>query len=147
MERAQKPNLGLWSPPGGKVHTNEGESPHQCACREGAEELGILVRPQDLHLTGIVSESHYSGRDHWMMFLFEVTWKLRETPQPHREGRFQFFSKPQLNDLEMPATDRQKIWPLFWQHRGGFFAARCQIQPAGAQIWTLEESRNGTADH
>jgi 8-oxo-dGTP diphosphatase len=34
MERAQEPNLGLWSPCGGKLHTDTGESPYACACRE-----------------------------------------------------------------------------------------------------------------
>jgi 8-oxo-dGTP diphosphatase len=147
MERAQKPNFGVWSPPGGKLHVEEGESPHQCASREAAEELGIIVGPLDLHLAGIVSEQHYSGRDHWMMFLFELTWKLREVPQTHREGRFQFFARNELNSLPMPVTDRQQIWPLFWKYRGGFFAVRCEITPAGAHIWTLEESKNGSADH
>jgi len=28
LERAQEPNRGLWSPPGGKLHTHTGESPH-----------------------------------------------------------------------------------------------------------------------
>ena len=39
MERAQEPNLGLWSPCGGKLHTDSGESPYTCACREAAEEM------------------------------------------------------------------------------------------------------------
>src|SRR5437867_12981835 len=34
LERTQEPNLGLWSPCGGKLHTDEGESPYACACRE-----------------------------------------------------------------------------------------------------------------
>ena len=54
LERAQEPNLGLWSPCGGKLHTDTGESPYACACREAGEELGLTFRPSDLHLTGIV---------------------------------------------------------------------------------------------
>ena len=34
LERAQEPNLGLWSPCGGKLRTDTGESPYACACRE-----------------------------------------------------------------------------------------------------------------
>jgi 8-oxo-dGTP diphosphatase len=147
MERAQEPNLGVWSPPGGKLHIDEGESPHQCGCREAAEELGIIVQPRDLHLAGIVSESHFSGRNHWLMFLFELRWKLRETPPAHREGRFEFFPRAKLNGLPMPVGDRTQIWPLFWKHRGGFFAAHCRIMPAGGREWTLEESPDGRADH
>ena len=51
LERAQEPNLGLWSPCGGKLHTDTGESPYACACREAQEELGLVLSPSDLHLT------------------------------------------------------------------------------------------------
>jgi len=34
LERAQEPNFGLWSPCGGKLRTDLGESPYVCACRE-----------------------------------------------------------------------------------------------------------------
>ena len=43
LERAQEPNLGLWSPCGGKLHTAFGESPYACACREAQEELGLAI--------------------------------------------------------------------------------------------------------
>ena len=46
LERAQQPNLGLWSPCGGKLHMDAGESPYACACREAAEELGLVLRPR-----------------------------------------------------------------------------------------------------
>ena len=80
MERAQQPNLGLWSPCGGKLHTAEGESPYACACREAEEELGLSISAGDLHLTGLVSEHGYEGRSHWLLFLFEVTRKLHVLP-------------------------------------------------------------------
>ena len=147
MERAQEPNLGVWSPPGGKLHTAEGESPHQCGCREAAEELGLIVQPRDLHLTGIITEQHHSGRNHWLMFLFELNWKLRETPADHREGRFEFVHRERLAALKVPDTDREQIWPLFWKYRGGFFAARCFVAHDGKHTWTLEETRDGTTDH
>lgn len=121
-----------------------GESPYACACREAWEELGLTVRPDDLHLSGIVSEH---GPDaHWLMFLFEVKPRLNTLPPPHREGRFAFFSIEALNSIALPETDRDQIWPLFWRHRGGFFAAHCFIHPNGQHEWLLEESRPG-ADH
>ena len=76
VKRAQQPNLGCWSPPGGKLHTDDGESPFACACRE-AQELGLQIRPGDLHLTGIISEHGYQGNAHWLMFLFEVRPSLK----------------------------------------------------------------------
>lgn len=140
LERAREPNRGLWSPPGGKLKMHAGESPFACACREAREELGMEIKPADLHLTGIVSEHGYLGQSHWLMFLFEVRRRLRALPPANREGRFQFFSRAALESLPVPQTDRERIWPLFWQHRGGFFAAHCHCHPDGRNDWTLEES-------
>jgi 8-oxo-dGTP diphosphatase len=145
LERAQEPNLGLWSPCGGKLHTDTGESPYACACREAGEELGLNIGPSDLHLTGIVSEHGYQGQSHWLMFLFEVKKRLTRLPPVHREGRFQFFERAALMDLKMPQTDTEQIWPWFWQHRGGFFAAHCHCDANGQNKWTLEESWKGEA--
>src|ERR1051325_744152 len=93
LHRRQEPNKGLWSPCGGKLHTDEGESPYACACREAQEELGLILSPRDLHLTGIVSEYGFQGQSHWLMFLFEVKPKLNKLPPEHREGRFEFFPR------------------------------------------------------
>jgi 8-oxo-dGTP diphosphatase len=144
LERAQEPNFGCWSPCGGKLNTEIGESPHQCACREASEELGLNLSPSDLHLTGIISESGYQGTSHWLMFLFEVKKKLTVVPPPHREGKFAFFSREEIQNLNLPDTDREKIWPYFWSHRGGFFSAACRCHSDGTCDWNLEESLKGT---
>ena len=140
MERAQEPNRGLWSPCGGKLQTETGESPYACACREAHEELGWRLAPGDLRLAGLVSEHGYLGQSHWLMFLFEIRPRLRVLPPPHREGAFAFFTREQLPGLALPQTDRESIWPWFWQHRGGFFAAHCHCYADGRNAWTLEES-------
>jgi len=140
LERAQEPNFGCWSPCGGKLIQEIGESPYACACREAEEEIGLKIQPTDLHLTGLVSEHGYQGHAHWLMFLFEVKPRLTTLPPPHREGRFTFFKREALGKLKMPATDLEQIWPLFWQHRGGFFAAHCHCHPNGQNDWALEES-------
>ena len=140
IERQREPNRGLWSPCGGKLITEIGESPYACACREAAEEIGLRLKPPDLHLTGIVSEHGYQGQAHWLMFLFEVKPKLSQVPPPHREGRFEFFAAANLSKLALPETDREWIWPSFWQHRAGFFSAHCHARPEGRDEWTLEES-------
>jgi 8-oxo-dGTP diphosphatase len=141
LERAQEPNRGLWSPPGGKLKTADGESPYACACREAREELGLDLATADLHLTGLISEHGYAGQAHWLMFLFEVKLRVRSVPPPMREGRFAFHAHSVLNSLPLPQTDREQIWPLFWQHRGGFFAAHCHCHADGRNEWTLQESR------
>jgi 8-oxo-dGTP diphosphatase len=140
MRRAQEPNFGLWSPPGGKLHADEGESPHACACREAEEEIGIRIRPEEARLTGMITEIGCEGNAHWLMFLFEVTTKLGAVPLPHREGTFLFHSRKAVAGLPLPVTDREMIWPLFWRHRGGFFAARCLTMAGKPNQWTLEQS-------
>jgi len=155
LERAQEPNRGLWSPCGGKLKTETGESPYACACREAEEEIGLRLVPSDLHLTGLVSEHGYQGQAHWLMFLFEIKRRLRQAPPPHREGQFRFHPQSDLPHLRLPQTDQERLWPLFWQHRGGFFAAHCRCGPHGQLNWTVEESRelhpllsrHGRTDH
>jgi len=140
LERAQEPNRGFWSPPGGKLKTDTGESPYTCACREGREEMNLQLTPQDLHLTGLVSEHGYLNTTHWLMFLFEVRPKLRFAPPPMSEGRFEFFPRRALDDLRVPQSDKESLWPLFWRHRGGFFATHCHCFADGKNEWTLEQS-------
>jgi 8-oxo-dGTP diphosphatase len=141
LERAQEPNRGFWSPCGGKLRMDDGESPYACACREAREEIGLVAQPQDFHLTGLVSEHGYQGQAHWLMFLFELKPRLKSLPPPIKEGRFEFFPRDALKKLRLPRTDHEQIWPLFWQHRGGFFAAHCRCRADGTNEWTLEESR------
>jgi 8-oxo-dGTP diphosphatase len=138
--RTQEPNCGLWSPCGGKLLMDSGESPHACACREAKEEIGLALAPGDLHLTGIVSEHGYEGNAHWLMFLFEVKPRLEAVPPPNREGEFRFFGAGEILSLNVPRTDAEQIWPLFWRHRGGFFAAHCRCLGDGSNRWSLEES-------
>ena len=140
LERAQEPNLGKWSPPGGKVRADHGESPYACACREAQEEMGLDLRPDNLHLTGLVSEDGYEGSTHWYIFLFEVLPRLAKPPPPCLEGRFGFFSNDEMAKLDVPRTDREQLWPLFQQHRGGFFSGHCHCLEGDAFEWTTEES-------
>jgi hypothetical protein len=74
------------------------------------------------------------------MFLFEITRLINDLPPAHREGTFAFFPREKLPGLKLPQTDLEQIWPWFWKHRGGFFAAHCHCAPDGTNTWTLEES-------
>ena len=139
LERTREPNAGLWSPPGGKVEVSEGESPYAAAQREAQEELAFSFEIGELHLVGLVSEHGYGEAAHWLMFLFELKMRLEQLPPVHPEGQFGFFRQGDLETLRLPATDRERIWPLFWKHRGGFFAAHCRCSDQG-NIWTVEES-------
>lgn len=147
MRRNREPNCGLWSPSGGKLEARVGESPHECAVREAQEELGISVGTRDIHLTGIVSERGGLDEVHWLMFLFEIKPCLTTIPSPHPEGSFAFFAKDEIQNLPIPVTDREMIWPLFWKHRGGFFAAHCRTMQGEPNYWTLEESIAHSTSH
>ena len=140
LERTQEPNRGFWSPCGGKLKMDVGESPYACACREAEEEMGEKIAPADLHLAGLVSEHGYQGNTHWLMFLFEVKTRLASPPPACPEGRFQFFRRDEIASLKIPQTDREQIWPWFWKFRAGFFAAHCHCHADGRNEWTLEES-------
>lgn len=140
LERAQEPNRGFWSPCGGKLKTEIGESPHACAAREAEEEICLKFQPQDFHLAGLVSEHGFQGQTHWLMFLFELKPRLKNLPGACREGRFQFFSRSALDTLNIPQTDREQIWPWFWRFRGGFFMAHCHCHSDGRNDWTLMEA-------
>lgn len=146
LQRKLEPNLGCWSPCGGKLLTEIGESPYACACREVREEIGLAIQPSELHLTGLISEHGYEGQAHWLMFLFEVKRRLKAIPPNNREGVFRFFSASALDSLRLPQTDREQIWPLFWRCRGGFFAAHCHCHPDGRNDWTVEEATPSCAD-
>jgi 8-oxo-dGTP diphosphatase len=141
LERAQEPNRGFWSPCGGKLKMDIGESPYVCACREAHEEIGLQLAPTDLHLAGLISEHGYQGQTHWLMFLFEIKVKLKSLPPVHAEGRFEFFPREKISSLKIPQMDREQIWPWFWQYRGGFFAAHCHCCADGRNDWTLEETK------
>ena len=140
MRRKTEPNQGLFSPPGGKLQIDTGESPHTCAIREAREEIALPLQPTDLHLTGVISEHGYEDQAHWLMFLFEIKPPLTKLPPANAEGTFQLSTREQLDTLALPVTDREQIWPLFWQHRGGFFAAHCRCTKGEPNKWSLEQS-------
>lgn len=140
LHRVKPPNRDLYSPIGGKLETTIGESPTACAVREIQEEVGLDVSPNELHLTGIVSENAYEGQTHWLMFLYELTRpvELPEEAMEFDEGRLEWHDRDSILSLPIPSTDRSVIWPLFWQHRGSFFAVHidCSAQPGR---WRLEQ--------
>lgn len=141
LHRAKPPNLDLYSPIGGKLEQATGESPTMCAKREIQEEAGLDIALEDLHLTGVVSERAFEGKGHWLMFLFEVTRPVSLAPEAmvFDEGRLEWHDPSTIDQLPLPDSDREVIWPLFWQHRGGFFAAH--LDCGGETLdWRLEQS-------
>jgi len=54
---------------------------------------------------------------------------------------YDFAAREAIAGLHIPQTDRDILWPLFWQHRGGFFAAHWHWHADGRTEWVMEESR------
>lgn len=138
LHRRREPNVDLYSPIGGKLMQDRGESPTACALREIEEETGLEVGVRDLHLTGIISEAGYGDSDHWLMFLYEVVGPVTVDRSEFREGRLEWHEPCALTDLPIPETDRQVIWPLFWKYRRSFFSAHIECH-GGKLAWRLEQ--------
>lgn len=122
LHRCKPPNQDLYSPIGGKLEQAIGESPTACAVREIFEETGLTVGVQELHLTGIVSETAYLNQTHWLMFLYELTHPVELERTTFAEGQLEWHEPESLGRLAIPQTDRDIIWPLYWKYRGRFFA-------------------------
>ena len=138
LHRCKPPNQHLYSPIGGKLEQNIGESPTTCAVREIHEEVGLEVTAADLHLTGIVSEDGYEGQTHWLMFLYELTKPVQIQRMEFDEGRLEWFRRDEIEKLPIPETDSQVIWPLFWKYRRQFFAAH--IHCGSSELtWSLQQ--------
>jgi 8-oxo-dGTP diphosphatase len=127
--RAKPPNLGAWSPIGGKLETATGESPFECAARETREETGFAVAPDDLHLFAMIAEKAYEGESHWLLFLFKCKKPIPALPRDIAEGRFGFFSRAAINALPIPETDRTALWPTYDRYRDRFVALRADCAP------------------
>jgi 8-oxo-dGTP diphosphatase len=129
LHRAKSPNLGCWTPIGGKLETSIGESPFECAARETREETGHDISPSDLHLFGMIAEKAYEGTSHWLLFLFRCTRPIAALPPPMAEGHFGFFDRAAIDELPLPATDRTALWPIYDENRQGFVAMRADCSP------------------
>lgn len=138
LHRVRPPNQHLYSPIGGKLEQSIGESPTTCAIREIKEESGLTVSAQDLHLTGIVSESGFQDECHWLMYLYEVTRPVEVKAMTIDEGRLEWHSPDAIDSLSIPQTDREVIWPCFWRYRKKFFMAHINCA-AGQLSWRLEQ--------
>ena len=142
IERRKAPNLGCWSPIGGKLDMHLGESPYECAKREAMEEIQLTLTDEDLHCFGYISEKSYEGSGHWLMFLFNSLKRVERLPPEIDEGRFCFFSRDTIDALAIPATDRTLLWPYYDRFAAGFVGLRADCDPAGKLSLTEELKLN-----
>lgn len=137
--RAKPPNLGAWSPIGGKLETGIGESPFECAVRETHEETGFAITAADLHLFGLIAEKAYEGQSHWLLFLFRCTRPISSLPPPIDEGSFGFFSRDAIESLPLPTSDRTALWPVYDRYRDQFVALRADCDPSRPLELVIEQ--------
>ena len=137
--RNKAPNLGSWSPIGGKLEMGLGESPFECAARETLEETGHAISTADLHLFCMIAEKAYEGAGHWLMFLFRCRKPIDTLPPTIDEGRFGFFSRSTIETLPIPETDRTALWPIWDKYRDRFVALRADCAPDQALRIEVEQ--------
>lgn len=139
IHRRRPPNQHLYSPIGGKLDVETGESPTQCARREIMEEAGIEVPIERLRLKGMISETAFEGAGHWLIFWYRVEGAVEVAEQDIPEGRLEWRSPDEIGSLPVPDTDRRILWPLVIEHENGFFAVH--VDCSGADLrWTVEQS-------
>jgi 8-oxo-dGTP diphosphatase len=139
IHRNKAPNFGNWSPIGGKLEMDAGESPFECAVRETFEETGLRIATADLHLFAMIAEKAYEGECHWLMFLFRCRRQLAALPADIAEGRFAFYSRAAIDLLSIPETDRAALWPIYDRYRDRFVALRADCEPGRPVQVTIEE--------
>lgn len=137
--RAKPPNQGVWSPIGGKLETSLGESPFECAVRETQEETGFAITADDLHLFAMIAEKAYEGESHWLMFLFRCRKPISQLPAAISEGQFGFFSRAAINELPVPETDRNALWPIYDRYRDRFVALKADCAPGKPVTIEIEQ--------
>ena len=143
LHRRKPPNVDMYSPVGGKLEISRGESPHECAVREVHEETGLRLADDEMRLLGMVSERAYQGEMHWLIFLFECVRPVAHDEIAHAEfdeGRLEWVAAGDIPSLPIPATDREILWPLVRDHRGGHFCVDidCSVTP---MVHRVRESR------
>ena len=138
IKRKKSPNKNFWSPIGGKLNMHLGESPYECARRETMEEVNLQLKDEDLSCFGYISEKNYEGAGHWLMFLFKSKVTLERIPEAIDEGDFNFFSRPEIDKLTIPETDKTLLWPYYDSHSDGFIGLRANCKSAN-QLELIEE--------
>ena len=140
LKRTKSPNKDCWTPIGGKVHMDEGESPFECAVRETKEETGLDVTNNDLHLFSMIAEKGYEDQNHWLLFLFTCSKPINTLPPSISEGHFQFYSRNEIDTLDIPKTDKQALWSIYDNHNKGFVALKANCYSSDNLQISIEES-------
>ena len=136
MNRRNNPNKGLLSPPGGKLHTDEAESPFACAVREASEECNLASDTKDWTLRGIVTERDYPNIGNIMLFVFEYKKNIEELPEDSPEGVFCFVHPKDIQSSNIPKTDKLYLWNFVLKNSDDIFSVHidCTKEPMKCEV-------------
>ena len=109
LKRARPPQVGFWSPPGGKLEL--GESPQEGCIREIYEETGLTIREPKLRVIQTVIDKAYPV--HWLLFIFRVDDSVGDIHTTD-EGELRWIPLGDLDTIPRPYADRQ-YWAHLWR--------------------------------
>jgi 8-oxo-dGTP diphosphatase len=99
LRRSKEPNLGLYSPVGGKIDAHE--SPKQAVIRETREETGVeIINPKFCGTIVETSPTKYN----WICFVYFSEVAFSE-PIHCKEGRLEWIDSAELSTIPTPKTD------------------------------------------
>ncbi|MDR1011420.1 MAG: NUDIX hydrolase, partial [Opitutaceae bacterium] len=81
----------------------------------------------------------YEGSGHWLLFLFRCKKPIPALPPEIDEGGFGFFTRAAMDNINIPATDRTALWPVFDNHRDRFVMLNVDCNPASPLRVVTEE--------
>ena len=121
LRRRKPPYAGYWVAPGGKVEP--GESPHEGAVRELAEETGL--RASQAELRAVISETSPREDWQWLIFAYRVVGPEGDLHSDEREGELRWFAFDELKNHAIPDAD-QYFMPLILSQQPGVWELRFQ---------------------
>ncbi len=105
VKRKNEPYKGFWALPGGFLNYGE-ETIEQCCVREDWEEIGLIIKLEDLELFGVYSDPLRDPRGHVTSHVYEITTFSGTLKAGDDAAKVRLF---ELGKLPPLAFDHEKI--------------------------------------